>query len=73
MAEWQNIVYGEYLPAVLGGRSMRKHRYDMFPQKNNINYFPLFNLTFQLKKEIIINNKAGNVRAYASLKIYFQG
>ena len=64
MAEWQNVVYGEYLPAVLGRRNMRKHRYGKFPQKTLIYYFPILNLTFLLKRKIVIINKTGNVIAY---------
>ncbi len=26
VAEWQNVVYGEYLPAILGGKAIRRHR-----------------------------------------------
>ncbi len=26
VAEWQNIIYDEYLPAIMGRRNMRRHR-----------------------------------------------
>ncbi len=43
VAEWQNIVYGEYLPVILGKEAMSRHKVSLPRGDSYTNYDPNLN------------------------------